>query len=55
MKQIQIDKIITALNIAKAYNRLRNDEDAYCYAIIDWALENKENKPNPEDYGLMEL
>jgi hypothetical protein len=46
-----IRKVFIAIEEIIKYNRIRNDLDAYCYAMYEWAIED-EPRPRPEDYGL---
>ena len=46
-----IRKAYQALHILSMYNGMRNDLDAYLYAVYEWAVNNKQ-KPNPDDFGL---
>jgi len=48
----QSDKMRFALEQLKKYNQLRNDLDAYLFALIEWALGERDKKPNPESFGL---
>ena len=45
------EKVFIAIEEIIKYNHLRNDLDAYCYAMYEWAIKG-EPKPRPEDYGL---
>jgi hypothetical protein len=44
-------KIKEALEAYQKFNSVRNDFDAYLYALGAWALSG-EPKPNPTDYGI---
>ena len=52
MKLKQIDKLIEALEEYKKYNSIRNDLDAYLFALGEYALGESDEDPNPEDYGI---
>ena len=43
---------IEALKEYQKYNRIRNDSEAYCYELGEWALNRVSKKPNPENYGI---
>ena len=45
------EKAIEALVEYQKFNSVRNDFDAYLYAMGQWAL-NGEPKPDPDDYGI---
>jgi len=45
-------KLRCALQEMMQFNRIRNDLEAYLYALGEWALGDIKEKPNPEDYGL---
>jgi len=47
-----IDALINALKEYQRFNGLRNDTDAYLYALGEYALAESEEKPNPDDYGI---
>ena len=46
-----MNKIKEALKAYQISNSVRNDFDAYLYALGAWALYG-EPKPNPTDYGI---
>ena len=48
------EKMTHALNILQQLNPVRNDSDAYQYALVEWALGNGE-KPKPEDFWVDNL
>lgn len=39
-------KILGALRTYQQYNGLRNDLDAYLYAVGEWALEDLDERPD---------
>jgi hypothetical protein len=41
-----------ALRVLMSYNRMRNDLEAYLYAVAQYGLGEIEKQPNPEDYGV---
>ena len=50
---MKIDKLIEALKAYQEYNKIRNDLDAYLYAMGEWALgPGGLTKPQKEDYGI---
>ena len=54
MGKTEHEKAIEALQILKRYNRLRNDLEAYLFEIINYGLNFRSEKPNPNDYGIEE-
>lgn len=48
----EYDRLFEALTIIEAYNGLNNDRDVYLFEVTRWAFGDREDKPNPEDYGL---
>jgi hypothetical protein len=48
------DKATTALSKIKELNQLRNDYDAYLFALSEWGLGMRQEEPKPRDYGLRE-
>uniref|UniRef100_A0A6H2A420 Uncharacterized protein n=1 Tax=viral metagenome TaxID=1070528 RepID=A0A6H2A420_9ZZZZ len=47
------DKLIFALSEYQYFNRIKNDLDAYLYALGEWALSPEDlTKPRKEDYGV---
>lgn len=45
------ENAVEALEMLKTNNPLRNDRDAYLFAVVEWGL-GKGEKPTPEEYGL---
>jgi len=39
----------------KDNNSLRNDEDAYLFYLVKWALGEIDDKPEPQEFGLEPL
>ena len=44
-----------ALTEIDSYNPIRNDKDAYLNLLAEWGLGNTDDKPNPQDFGLLPL
>ena len=47
-----IDDLIESLKEYQRLNTMRNDTDAYLYALGEYALGNLTKKPNAVDYGV---
>ena len=47
-----IDDLIESLKKYQRFNGLRNDTDAYLYALGEYALGESNEKPSPDDYGI---
>ena len=48
------EKMQEALETLQKFNALRNDLDGYLFEIVEWALEERETKPNPKHFGVEE-
>ena len=44
-----------AIREMKARNPLRNDHDAYLFHLAEWVLGETDDRPEPEDFGLVPL
>ena len=47
----KMERMEFALGKYQEYNDLRDDLDAYLYALAQWALGLEKTKPDSEDYG----
>ena len=48
----KINPLTEALKAHRRVNRLKNDTDAYLWAMIDWAFGEGDDRPAKEDYGI---
>jgi hypothetical protein len=44
--------MLSATEIIKRHNHLRNDFNAYLYEVCNFGLGFRDDLPNPKDYGL---
>ena len=49
-----LDKLEYALEEYQKYNTIRNDLDAYLFALGEYALGESITNPDPKDYGIKE-
>jgi hypothetical protein len=47
----KIQRLEEALSEHQRFNRIGNDLDSYLWNMAEWAF-GREEKPNPESYGL---
>ena len=50
----QINLLTEALEEYQKYNTIRNDLDAYLFALGEYALGESITDPDPKDYGIKE-
>lgn len=49
-----LKKAYAALIEIKKYNKLHHDLDGYLFGIAEWGLGERNEKPDPENYGIKE-
>jgi hypothetical protein len=47
-----IERMTEALEIIKEFNNLKNDKDAYLFNLVEYALGETDEKPDPVNFGL---
>jgi len=52
LKFSPIDDLIESLKEYQRFNTKRNNTEAYLYALGEYALGNRTEKPNAADYGI---